>query len=160
MVFPLLPSVSIPQIWISWRNPHVRLMKVWSPAGCSSGKFKLWKKRWEGGIYNKRTYITVTWLLVVMLALLPSVPLPGGSCSPKLVPIYPTGNWLTICPAWVVVMNSRVLTARSSVILMPWPWLCPSWSPLKCLTPWTGKILFLGTFINSFVKDVKNSLCA
>lgn len=47
---------------------------------------------------------------------------------------------LTSCSATMRMRTSLALTVRCLRLLHPWPWLCLSWSQLRCATPSTGYI--------------------
>lgn len=92
-----------------------------------------------------------------MLVPLPLEVLPGGSCTALTDLNWLSGNCPITCNVSEVEKTSRELTAKSSLIPIPWPWLFPFSSPLKCWTPWTGKIWILNIWKK---KNSRKFLCS
>lgn len=141
-VSQLLLWASIHQIWTLCKNHHVKLMKVLSQDGCSSGKFSISNPNYHipaTDCHSCLLRFTVTWPLVVMSVLLLSELPHGGSCTRKLAHKWTTGNWHITWLALVAAMNSAASTAKFSTIHIQWQWPCQYWLPLKCWTQWTGK---------------------
>ncbi len=110
---PLLDST--PQIWTSWRSPHVHLRKPWSPRGCSSA----------------------TWPSVSTSVPPLSVELLTGSCMILPDPRSTTTSCLTSSSAPTNPRSSRESLASCSSLPNLWPWPSPFSSPSRCATPST-----------------------